>query len=63
MLESMKKDDMFAMLKFGTIETMLKADKDVIACPYPMKSLDWEKIFQQKDLRLVISQPKIIIKL
>ena len=34
---------------FETIETMLKADKDVIACPYPMKSLDWEKIFQQKD--------------
>ena len=28
---------------------MLKADKDVIACPYPMKSLDWDKIFQEKD--------------
>ena len=34
---------------FATIETMLKADKDVIACPYPMKSLDWDKIFQEKD--------------
>ena len=34
---------------FSTIETMLKADKDVIACPYPMKSLDWDKIFQEKD--------------
>jgi hypothetical protein len=34
---------------FQTIETMLKADKDVIACPYPMKSLDWDKIFQEKD--------------
>jgi hypothetical protein len=28
---------------------MLKADKGVIACPYPMKSLDWDKIFQEKD--------------
>jgi hypothetical protein len=34
---------------FQTIETMLKADKGVIACPYPMKSLDWDKIFQEKD--------------
>ena len=34
---------------FSTIETMLKAEKDVIACPYPMKSLDWDKIFQEKD--------------
>ena len=34
---------------FQTIETMLKANKDVIACPYPMKSLDWDKIFQEKD--------------
>jgi hypothetical protein len=37
------------LVSFTTIETMLKADKDVIACPYPMKSLDWDKIFQEKD--------------
>ena len=43
---------------FGTIETMLKADKDVIACPYPMKSLDWEKIFQQKDKAKTIDDLK-----
>ena len=34
---------------FTTIETMLAADKDVIACPYPMKSIDWDKIFAEKD--------------
>ena len=34
---------------FTTIETMLNANKDVIACPYPMKSIDWDKIFEEKD--------------
>ena len=30
--------------KFSTIEKMLKADLDVIACPYPMKMMDWNNI-------------------
>ena len=35
---------------FKTIEKMLEKDKDVIACPYPMKSLDWDKAyFKTKD--------------
>ena len=33
---------------FATIETMLKADKDVIACPYPMKSLIGIRYFKKK---------------
>ena len=32
---------------FSTIEKMLKADKDVIACPYPMKMMDWDKIWRR----------------
>ena len=31
--------------EFSTIEKMLKADKDVISCPYPMKMLDWDKVW------------------
>ena len=34
---------------FSTIEKMLAADKDVISCPYPMKSFDWDKVWLQKD--------------
>ena len=34
---------------FATIETKLKADKQRYLRPYPMKSLDWDKIFQEKD--------------
>jgi len=30
--------------EFDTIMKMLKADKDVIAYPYPLKNIDWEKI-------------------
>jgi NDP-sugar pyrophosphorylase family protein len=33
--------------KFSTIEKMLKADLDVIACPYPMKMMDWNKIWRR----------------
>tara|TARA_R110000822_G_scaffold193552_3_gene332004 strand:- start:19 stop:861 length:843 start_codon:yes stop_codon:yes gene_type:complete len=29
-----------------TIARMLKADKDVIACPYPLKTIDWDKIWK-----------------
>jgi len=36
--------------EFSTIEKMLKADKDIIACPYPMKMIDtdrmWAKLHQ-----------------
>ena len=38
--------------KFSTIEKMLTADKDIISCPYPMKSFSWEKAWNrlhQKD--------------
>ena len=30
---------------FSTIEKMLAADKDVISCPYPMKSFNWDKVW------------------
>jgi len=33
--------------EFSTIEKMLDADRDVIACPYPMKMLDWDKIWRR----------------
>ena len=32
---------------FSTIEKMLKADKDVIACPYPMKTFDFDKVWRR----------------
>jgi len=33
--------------EFNTIMKMLKADKDVIATAYPMKTINWEKIWQK----------------
>ena len=33
--------------QFSTIEKMLDADLDVIACPYPMKMIDWDKIWRR----------------
>jgi len=33
---------------FSTIEKMLAADKDVISCPYPMKSFNWDKVWQAR---------------
>ena len=33
--------------KFDTIIKMLKFDKDVIACPYPMKHIHWEQIWDR----------------
>jgi len=30
--------------KFETIMKMVNADKDVIACPYPLKHIDWQKV-------------------
>ena len=30
--------------RYETIMKMIEADKDVIACPYPLKHLDWHKI-------------------
>ena len=30
-----------------TIFTMLEQDKDVIACPYPMKTFDWDKAWRR----------------
>jgi len=32
--------------KFETIMKMIKADKDVIACPYPLKNINWQKVHQ-----------------
>ena len=29
--------------KYETIMRMIQADKDVIACPYPLKAIDWDK--------------------
>ena len=26
---------------------MLELDKDVIACPYPMKTFDWDKVWRR----------------
>ena len=36
--------------KSETIFKMLKKDKDVIAVPYPMKMIDWEKIKRRTDV-------------
>ena len=33
--------------EFNTIMKMLEEDKDVIACAYPMKTINWEKIWQR----------------
>jgi len=30
--------------RYETIMKMIEADKDIIACPYPLKNLDWHKI-------------------
>ena len=30
-----------------TIFTMLEKDKDVIGCPYPMKTFDWDKTWRR----------------
>ena len=32
---------------YKTIKTMIDKDKDVIACPYPMKTLNWDKIWRR----------------
>tara|TARA_E500000331_G_scaffold236656_2_gene226964 strand:- start:2011 stop:2919 length:909 start_codon:yes stop_codon:yes gene_type:complete len=34
-----------------TIFTMLEKDKDVIACPYPMKSFDWDKVWRRLETK------------
>jgi hypothetical protein len=36
--------------KSETIFKMLEKDKDIIAAPYPMKWLDWEKIQRRTDV-------------
>ena len=33
--------------EFTTIEKMLATDKDIISCPYPMKSFDWDKTWRR----------------
>jgi hypothetical protein len=33
--------------EFNTIMKMLEADKNVIACAYPMKTINWEKIWKR----------------
>ena len=33
--------------KFETIMKMIQADKDVIACPYPLKHIDWQKVHKR----------------
>ena len=33
--------------KFETIMRMIAADKDVIACPYPLKHVDWQKVHKR----------------
>ena len=38
---------------------MLKADKDVIACPYPMKMMDWDKIWR----RLIIKKMLLLLQI
>tara|TARA_E500000318_G_C3531462_1_gene200706 strand:+ start:131 stop:973 length:843 start_codon:yes stop_codon:yes gene_type:complete len=30
-----------------TIFTMIEKDKDVIACPYPMKTINWDKLYKR----------------
>jgi hypothetical protein len=43
--------------EFGTIMKMLKADKDIIAYPYPLKDINWEKI-QKKIEHRNVTDPK-----
>lgn len=32
-----------------TIIKLINADKDVIACPYPLKTIDWNKVYKRKE--------------
>ena len=43
--------------EFGTIMKMVKADKDIIAYPYPLKDINWEKI-QKKIEHRNVTDPK-----
>lgn len=38
---------------FNTIFNMIKKNKDVIACPYPIKLLDWNKTFQKLNSQII----------
>ena len=33
--------------QFSTIMKMIEADKDVIACPYPLKTINWDTIWEK----------------
>lgn len=37
--------------KFETIMKMIQADKDVIACPYPLKHIDWQKVHKRIEVK------------
>jgi hypothetical protein len=37
--------------EFETIMKMIQADKDVIACPYPLKHIDWQKVHKRIEIK------------
>lgn len=43
----------------GTLFKLIEADKDIIAAPYPMKTIDWEKIRRRQD-RHNLTDPGIL---
>ena len=46
--------------KFDTIIKMLKFDKEVIACPYPMKHIHWEQIWERLELGKIKTKEELM---
>jgi hypothetical protein len=46
--------------EFKTIMKMIKADKDIIAYPYPLKDINWEKIQKKIEHRKLKIQKNIV---
>ena len=43
-----------------TIFTMLEKNKDVISCPYPMKTFDWDKAWRRMTTNTELLMIKMI---
>ena len=46
--------------KFDTIIKMLKFDKEIIACPYPMKHIHWEQIWERLELGKIKTKEELM---
>jgi len=46
-----------------TIFSMIEADKDVIAAPYPLKSIDWNKIHVRVKDKIETMSPELLAKM